>query len=181
MNLGTCAHTGTERVVNTLTSGKVLRYHAAPTVQPQNVAHHAWGVAVLVHYITRGQASAALLMEALLHDSGELFTGDVPFTVKRDSPSLKFAFDLLERNAREAKTTSSPAQLDTRELAILKVCDTLEGFIWCVLHEHLGPVCVRWVDAFARGRVKFKDDLHPAEWERANEIFHWYYESKYAK
>ena len=48
---------------NTLESGRVNRYHAAPTVAPQNDAHHQWNAAMLLLYITEGNCSKEALIE----------------------------------------------------------------------------------------------------------------------
>lgn len=169
---------------NTLESGGVLRYHAVPSVKPQTVAQHCWGVAMLAHYIS-DDTSEELIMECLLHDSAELFTGDIPFTVKRDNPSIKSAFRELESFHREHDILPGgltgyhalcTTQSEMEHLhALLKVCDTLEGFIWCANNENrIGKVGSRWKEAYQHAQVKFKDILTPEEWQRADAVFEHY-------
>lgn len=166
-----------ERVLNTLESGEVLRYHAAPGVTKQTDAHHAWGVAVLAMYLVP-TLSVDLLKECLLHDSGELVTGDVPFTAKMAGSVLKNLQHEQEENARTDHMITPPI-LSERERAILKICDTLEGLIWCAKEEaavmfdgmHRGQVYRRWIGAYNHCYDKFFDFLSTEEWRRANDIF----------
>lgn len=135
-----------QRAANTLEAGRVARYHAAPTVAPQTVGQHSWGVAVLCLYVTGGKASHSLLRQALLHDAAELVTGDVPFTVKRAYHDVKARFDQLEQLAH-ANLVMDDVELDEHDAAVLKICDTVEGLIWCRKTELTGPVRERWRDA----------------------------------
>lgn len=157
---------------NTLESGKVVRYHAVPTVKPQTISQHSWSVAILVMYITEMTCHANLLMEALLHDTGEYETGDIPYTLKRDHPDLKKQLHLIELEARHRITISGAIALTADEEAILKVADTLDGFIWCALHEDkYGKVEDRWHQAYLNARAKFADLLSDRQWEIADAVF----------
>lgn len=157
---------------NTLEAGKVVRYHAVPTVKPQNVAHHSWNVAMLLIYISDNLCSRELLVEALMHDTGEIETGDIPYTVKRDNPELKRMLHELELIARADRTILPATELIDADAAILKVCDTLDGFIWCALHEDKrGPVNDRWHQAYLNARTKFRDLLTRRQWEQADTLF----------
>ena len=159
------------RAATTLEAGRVLRYHAVPSVGSQNIAHHSWGVAVICLYLTGGKASSELLVEALMHDTAELFTGDIPFTVKRDRPDIKDTFDLMEDDAREAELLIPPQHLSDRDHALLKLADTLEGFVWCRKTELRGPVLGRWTEAFAKARCKFSTILTVEEITLATTLF----------
>lgn len=163
-----------ERLHHTLQSGKVLRYHAAPSVTPQSLAHHQWGVAALVMELTNFNCSAMLLAEALLHDTGELTTGDIPYTLKRDNPSLKALVKDLEFAARRDFTLCAPLRLTEQEHAVLKMADTLEGLLWCCENEKPPQVVrSRWITAYHAGIVKFKGE-HPGlthVWDKAEQMF----------
>lgn len=143
------------RTCNTLEAGRVARYHAAPSVQPQTVGLHSYGVAIILLYLTEGTASAALLQAALLHDAPEIFTGDVPFTAKRRSRNLEVELLELEEQAHNHIVLPFP-NLQPSEVALLKLADTLEGLIWCRKTEHAqGPVLARWVRALEDAHAKF--------------------------
>lgn len=167
------------RLINTLESGEVLRYHAAPGVTKQTDAHHAWGVAVLaLHIVGYYEINKNLLVECLLHDSGELVTGDIPFTAKRHNPELGRQLNEFEATARKEDMMGT-VLLSEREHGILKICDTLEGLIWCFKEEnaktgrgfHRGQVYLRWCGAYVHAREKFNDFLSEEEWKRADAIF----------
>lgn len=160
---------------NTLESGKVVRYHCAPTVRPQTVAQHSWNVAMIALYISEGACSRALLLECLMHDTGELITGDIPYTLKRDNLALRTHLHQLEIVARENEMLLPPQTLSDQDAALLKVCDTLDGLIWCVLHEDRhGPVHDRWFRAYEIAREKFGFLLTEDLWVRADELFRFY-------
>lgn len=155
-----------QRAANSLEAGRVRRYHAAPTVEAQTVGLHSWGVALLCLYITGGNASRELLAQAILHDTAELVTGDIPFTVKRDRVDVKKVFDELEACAH-ANWVMPSFVLSPHDAAVLKLCDTLEGLIWCRKTELTGPVRERWLNALYRALDKFAPFISPTEHQRA--------------
>lgn len=144
------------RVRNTLDAGEVRRYHAVPSVRPQSVGLHSWGVAVLCIYLLENDVSAQLLKEAIMHDTAELFTGDVPYTVKRDLKDVKERFDMLETHVRNEYMLLPRQQLSKKEEAVLKLADTLDGLFWCVKYETNGPVGGRWYGALDTCFAKFE-------------------------
>lgn len=158
------------RCIATLESGGVQRYHAVPSVLvKQRVDSHAWSVAMIVLSLTDGQASQALLIHALLHDSGELITGDIPFTVKRKYPEVKRITDEIADDAHQRIVYPLPA-ITEAETAVLKIADTLDGWRWCQMHEPRGPVSDRWLGAWRQARFKF-GWLGVALWNRADCLF----------
>lgn len=166
--------TDLERIINTLEAGRVTRYHAAPTVAPQTNGLHQWGVLMIAIYITEGKLSPALLLECAGHDLGEYFSGDMPFTAKRDNPELKRVMDSVEDTARKTELLISAKELTPREHAILKLADTLDGLIWCWKTETRGPVRERWIASFAKGLQKFSTVLSFKEMKRATNLFEVY-------
>ena len=143
------------RFLLTLESGRVTRYHACPTVAPQTDAAHAWGVALLCIYLTGGNASAELVADALLHDSAEIVTGDIPYTTKRDSPELKALLAIVEDRAQRDRLMPR-YQLTEEERGILKIADTLEGWLWCRKTEHPLYIGRRWHTALMASFDKFR-------------------------
>ena len=158
-----------QRAANTLEAGRVARYHAAPTVAPQTVGHHSWGVAVLCLYVTGGEASRELIIQALVHDAAELHTGDVPFTVKRDLPEVKGLFRDLEAHAHRCLVMDE-CSLNPHDAAVLTLCDTVEGLIWCRKTEQTGLVRERWRGALNRAFEKFAGVCSEKELWRAAEL-----------
>lgn len=163
-----------QRLINTLESGRVTRYHAAPTVAPQTNGLHQWGVLMIVFYLTDGDVSKALLTECVAHDSGEYFGGDVPFTAKRDNAELKSLHDLIEDTARSCDLLLASQDLLPQDAALLKTADTLEGLIWCYKTEFRGPVFDRWVMSFRVAARKFQPHLTHEQFQRAVALWHAY-------
>lgn len=88
---------------DTRKAGDVIRYHTWPTITHQSIAHHSWNVWRIVHMIwvvaLRMEIPAAVVEYIMLHDCGEIRTGDAPYPVKRDNPTLKEVMDILENEA----------------------------------------------------------------------------------
>ena len=159
-----------DRCAATVESGGVQRYHAVPSVlSKQRVDSHAWSVAMIVLCLTDGAASRNLLLHALLHDSAEIVTGDIPYTVKQSNPAMKALAGEMEARAHDELLFPLPT-LSPDDAAILKIADTLDGWRWCQLHEPRGPVTDRWLGAWRNARKKF-NALDPAIWGRATILF----------
>lgn len=79
-------------------AGRVLRYHTWPHIRPQTVGEHSWQVARILLSI-HPLASRDLLVHTVVHDMGELRTGDLPYPVKADNPPLQAIMDDLEYDA----------------------------------------------------------------------------------
>lgn len=158
-----------DRVLLTLEAGRVARYHAAPTVAPQSVGLHSYGVAVLCLHLCGGCASAELLQAALLHDAPEIITGDVPYTTKRNSPTIKHELEELEERVYDYDVLPFP-KLTQAEVATLKLADTLDGLIWCHKTENRGPVLDRWAEAMGIALQKYAGVVEPDVLMRAKEL-----------
>lgn len=165
------------RLTQTLQAGEVVRYHAVPTVRPQTDALHSWNMLAIALFLTNGEASRELLIEIALHDTGELFVGDVPFTVKRDNPALGRQINQMEEQARVESTMTGPLPLCEYDHAVLKICDTLEGFIWCAKYENVSRikdpelVVERWTMALERCGEKFRACVGEDVWSRALALY----------
>lgn len=145
----------TQKVLTTLEAGEVLRYHAAPSVTPETIAQHSWGVAVITLSLMGlpfySHEVRPLTIEALGHDTGEYHTGDIPATFKWACPRVKTECEQEEQSFRNSKTVLPVQTLDSREhLFIHKAADMLEGMWWTRNHERPGgPVFARWEKAIA--------------------------------
>lgn len=123
------------RIRKLLESGEVTRFHAVPAIRAQTVAAHSWGVGLIIAEICQGAPTVVLLMAGLLHDTGELITGDIPFTAKRGCfAPLRAQMDAAETAAMAEFLWPLPT-LDAREETILKLADMLEGLRYATLNE----------------------------------------------
>ena len=158
-----------QALLTTLEAGNVIRYHATPHVKPQTVAEHTWGVAVIYTYIKnligheRVDAS-----HVLLHDCAELFTGDVPFTLKRDHPTIKQLFDQVEEYYAENLMVPQFNDFPENKL-IMKVADYVEGLIYCSKHERpikgVRPVMDNYAEGISRVWCARDQEFHDTEAE----------------
>jgi 5'-deoxynucleotidase YfbR-like HD superfamily hydrolase len=72
-----------------------------------------------------GMPRAEVLYYCLLHDSGELYAGDIPFGVKMQVPGLKESMDQAEAIGRHQLELKLP-ELTKEERIQAKICDYLE-------------------------------------------------------
>ncbi len=111
-----------ERALLTLLSGQTQRWHMHPFMPPQNVADHAWHVAVILGLIDP-DCTVEDLKTALFHDVAELKHGDLSAVLKR--ANLKLAQSLDEEESATLKrwtgheATRTPAMKIADKLADL--------------------------------------------------------------
>jgi 5'-deoxynucleotidase YfbR-like HD superfamily hydrolase len=122
-------------------AGRVLRYHTWPHVKTQSVGEHSWQVARILMTVWPAH-SRELLRYALMHDMGEVKTGDVPYPFKADHPEVAAAFDLAESEAivdmDEVFGCPVFPVLTSFEETIVKICDYLDMWEWALEEMNLG-------------------------------------------
>lgn len=117
-------------------AGLVKRYHTWPMLRQQTVAEHCWRVATIyceIFEIPRGE----ILYYCLHHDSGELYAGDVPFTVKQKMPLLGEAMEEAEQYGLDNLKITLPA-LTPSERVRVKICDLLEMYETGMIEYNMG-------------------------------------------
>ena len=113
-----------------LKSGRVERFHAVPGVEKQTIAAHSWGLIAIIQFIDP-DCRKELLLTAAYHDCAEIWTGDVPFHVKKfGNPDLKKILD-EEEDKWFTENRIPVYELDAEETALLKVADCIEGMSHC--------------------------------------------------
>lgn len=127
------------KLETTLQAGYVQRYHATPFVKEQTVAEHSWGVLVLYMHLCAAMdlpSSKSAMFYCASHDAAELFTGDSPFTLKRDHPHMKMELDKIETHY-EDKFISHDADncISPGHCILVKFADWIEGMRWCAYYE----------------------------------------------
>lgn len=108
-----------------LDSGSVVRYHCTLIDKKQTVDSHSWETAVILTRIYP-ECSKELLEFALLHDCGEVASGDAPAPIKKRYPSLKQTYDEIETIALNSMGVFQP-DFTTEEKLALKWADYLSG------------------------------------------------------
>src|SRR4029077_4864518 len=117
-------------------AGMVKRYSTWPVLTQSTVASHSWGVAC-TYVEVFGLPRAEVLYHCLMHDSGELWAGDLPFGVKHKTLGLKEAMDNAEENGRRLLSVKLPV-LTEDELIRVKISDLLEMYSFGLMELNLG-------------------------------------------
>jgi hypothetical protein len=100
----------------------VTRWHTLPTLVPQDLAGHSWGVAMLISHLYPGNNTVKLILiqAALDHDLPESIIGDMPKLARTDDHR-----DMEDRIAEEMELHS--VGLDEHCQNWLKWCDLIEA------------------------------------------------------
>ena len=108
--------------------GQRYAMHPEMAWTAQTLAHHQWGVAVLLLKLFP-DLSPVLLEEALLHDTGEPGTADASYVAKQAYPALAEVLDECEAVER-ADLGVPETYLTDEERAQLELCDRLESYLF---------------------------------------------------
>lgn len=115
------------KLVDIQPAGAVTRYHTIHCPIQQTVAHHSWGVAMVIMAL-HNNPSMKLIQAALLHDAHEHVTGDVPSPAKRMDVAFRAELHRLEDSV--AEKLGSYVSLDEDEFSWLNFADSYEAFLW---------------------------------------------------
>lgn len=121
-----------KNVFELIRSGRVRRWHTDTDMNGvvENNADHQWQVAMLLIYlnpdVTRGT-----LIHALTHDVGELRTGDMSYTVKRNNPDL--AASVAEHESVEKRKIIE--NLTVCDSNLVKLCDWASAWLTMMRHR----------------------------------------------
>lgn len=110
---------------DTRMAGRVARYHTWPLITRQDISQHSWQVWRIMRAIWGPKIPWDVTEQVLLHDVGEVRTGDAPYPIKRDNPALKAEMDRLEEHALEEQGIHLQPLLPFWRWAI-KVAHTIE-------------------------------------------------------
>ena len=115
-------------------AGTVTRFHTVRSVHQTTVAHHSWGVCLILLRIT--SPSSQLLAAAIYHDLAESVTGDVPATAKWLSSELTDSLGQLEFNFEREHNLI--VDLSDDETTLLKWADMFELIMYADSEIALG-------------------------------------------
>lgn len=96
-------HEGAAKMIRTdlRLAGTVERYHTWPTIRRQTNAEHTWQL-LRIYTTLFGPPDPDTFSYIMFHDCGELVTGDPPYPIKRDNPSLRLILKTMEDNAKDS-------------------------------------------------------------------------------
>ena len=138
-----------ERALLTLLSGQTQRWHMHPFMPPQNVADHAWHVAVILGLIDPN-CTVEDLKTALYHDVAELKHGDLSAVLKRADLELA-----RSREEQESETLRRWTGHEATYSPAMKIADKLADLWLLAIQSRLGNQEAssgfakhrRWLDA----------------------------------
>jgi hypothetical protein len=158
-------------------AGQVLRYHTWPSHTRQNIADHTWQLMRIVLAIWP-DAPRDVLVELMFHDVGEVGTGDIPYPIKKDNPSVGREMNRLEEETRLSMCipwgVPGPAKLPPGVKFVCKIAEFIEMWEWGAQERLMGSVFGKNVEDRCRDawRRMFHDsdpwssrDESIAEWE----------------
>lgn len=123
------------------TAGDVARYHAWRTIQTQSVAAHSWNVLRILLAIWP-DAPRHLIIHTMVHDVGEVVTGDLPFPVKKDNPALRDVIYPVEQGAHQDMVKPwllpAPQELSVKEKSIFKIAEYIEMWEFALVEIEMG-------------------------------------------
>lgn len=156
--------TGPEIVTDPRMAGAVTRYHTWPTIKVRTVADHSWNVVRILLAIYPA-ASREMIIEAMLHDVGEVRAGDPPYPVKRDHPEYAKTHHVVETQAWSAMVIpwSLPAHrpnFGEFEVWVIKLADMLESWETGLEEMMLGNKLAGLV--VSRSRDWLREELTPS-------------------
>lgn len=131
------------------------------------MAEHSWNVQRILIAIFP-IAPRHMLLHAMVHDIGEVATGDLPFPVKLKNPDLKKTMDSAERDAHLRMCIPwgipAPILLTDQEKLIFKCADYIEMWEWALDELGFGntlakPVLHRCMDAVQQLIDKLPHDV----------------------
>jgi len=126
-------------------------------IRPQTIAEHCWRVAG-IYVEVFGLPRVEVLYFCLHHDSGELWSGDVPFKLKESNPDLGKAMREAEQVGLKMLNIKLPT-ITTQEKVQVKISDLLEMHETGWIEYHMG-------NQFAEPIMK---DTLAAAWNLAGE------------
>lgn len=115
---------------------RVSRFHLYPTIKPQTVGQHTYGLIGLLHHILGfGNVSAPLNAAAFSHDLSEGRNGDMPGNIKGDT-ALGRAMKEADRDFE--REYGLEVNITYWEYDLLKLCDRLDCMLTVIEEMKMG-------------------------------------------
>lgn len=141
------------RILQAREAGDIIRFHTARVIRPETVGQHSFNVVNLILILTDGEASKSLILAALMHDMGEIATGDIPAPVKRlfTGDTLSEVRSMEDKAVQSMHPYLSGVDLSPEDEALLELCDRLDGLLKCMDeltmgNLHILPIAHRYCD-----------------------------------
>ena len=118
-----------------------------PRIKSESLAEHQYYCGLILmklkDYIINITYSefCVLLQYLLVHDIGELYTGDIPHNVKEDYPDLRCILEKIESeklNSFGFHDITGTVEKNEKLKTLFKLCDTIQVIQYCENEKRLG-------------------------------------------
>jgi 5'-deoxynucleotidase YfbR-like HD superfamily hydrolase len=136
------------QVMNMVRSGGTMRFHThvERTLKQQTVGAHTYNVILIAFALTRGDLSRNAMLAALIHDSGEHWSGDIPAPTKLAlTPEARIDYERFDQKELRSATGLADEDifLSDEERLTIKIADAMEGAFFCIREAQLGNTLAR--------------------------------------
>lgn len=123
------------------------RYNNMPRIKSESLAEHQYYCGLILiklkEYIINVTyiEYCVLLQYLLIHDVGELYTGDIPHNVKQDYSALRYMLEKIESEKLNSLGFSELVETienNTNLKTLFKLCDTIQVVQYCENEKRLG-------------------------------------------
>jgi 5'-deoxynucleotidase YfbR-like HD superfamily hydrolase len=135
----------------------VDRYHTWPHIRPQSVGEHSFQIQRILLAIWP-ECPREVLVHAIVHDLGEVGTGDAPYPVKAENPVLKREMDRIEDQTVLRMClpwgVPAPKPLPEAQQQIFKLAEFIEMYEWAAQELMMGNQFARLVADRCFGAIR---------------------------
>lgn len=123
------------------------RYNNMPRIKSESLAEHQYYCGLILMKLKDYMFNISytefciLLQYVLVHDIGELYTGDIPHNVKQDYPDLRSLLEKIENeklNSLGFDEIVTTVEEDENLKMLFKLCDTIQVVQYCENEHRLG-------------------------------------------
>lgn len=142
-------------------SGHVARWHTHPDPRLRNsndlTAAHSWRVAMLVYIMMDDKTEVPVInimadiLNGLLHDVPEVYTGDMSYKFKRQYPKLADGVEQAGKDWAEREGV-----LFSNSNPLVKLADRIDAWLWAAVHA---PDLVT-TESWAEMKSRIMEDAH---------------------
>ncbi len=123
----------------------------------ENIAEHSLDVAIIAHalavigntYFGKKLNAEHIAMLGIMHDTTEIFTGDLPTPIKYYAPEIRDAYKKVERTAARQLLSELPEEMrpayesvlieeENEEWKYVKAADKMSAYIKCLEERDMG-------------------------------------------
>lgn len=119
------------KLIDVLSAGRVARWHQNPQLSwtKDHLDGHQGRVARFFLALWPSEATAAVLINALIHDDGELVSGDIAAIYGKTPEHQE-----CEKNAQK-KIWGNQAPITKRQEKQIRLCDKLDAYAWMLARD----------------------------------------------